>query len=1260
MTESSLHHTEPHAAYLNILAHESIWLDSELIPLDIQPLLENKLLNTSHNNKYFDINGNPITSDTKQNQRVSSVKKHVRLQVDRGEFGEYFHKDLRQIIHNYSPNYSFVIEYEQDNNLQVFPSHLCNLQAMSGVVTLEKNLPMFPPSIYVTGYFYCGRVGIDRRIKDPTTDDIEEGVTNKYFTKQLMMSHLEEALNDNNHNFVLSVADSDALKEGVYNKFFNQINFDNAFNAKSISDLSSSDTNKLVNNESMLNLNLSIGSVPEIGFTVNSFPPNNTSAKLYVERGSTGNNILYFEDSPVGAVADNQSTRSVVLPDISESHGEFSGNFEGPTRGLHTGDVKGNVQGYVSSLANHPIIEAKILGNGEGHWTGTVNGDVVGKFEGHAKIMTGSVDNASHITVGTFDSSDSSIHIKSSDTHLKFSNIDGSSTLLQSASDACLLISCSSLQTTTIKCTELNCTSTLIVNDLVTNNFKCSGLVNSFYGIFEAGRIEDVSEIVGDIATLSICNSELLNTVKISCAESLISRVSVSDGFLEHVIATNAELTDVNVNKLSVSDFHVENLSFDHSLFLETPDIVFNTLSVSEITSENISSGNVVIQNLTVESGAIAPNIFSENIHTEEVTTRSLSVSELHFPNSLSLNISVLSVQNLSAYSTEIFELSVNNIVTNKCTSDLTHTIDLEVVNANASHVFTNSLSASSVYCNLVSATVIESLSVSILNCDTTDLSVMNLKCENAEFVTLSSSAIYSENISASHINSEKIDVSSIDVHELSVQGVTAHRIITEYNTIQQLSASSVTLQTTEALSIASEQAEIRNLSSNVHTCQDLSVSSSHTLFSNAANLSVSNTNADWIRSTHLSTAVCNTNFCTVKQSLSCAGSITALHINTPTIHTQLATSDVINTSQLSTHSSYSQLSILGLLSVSNATLNNTFSSLISCSKLNCDDISAPRATFDILSVHSIVGVEITRGGGGGVTQEFVENGFLSISQSVNDIIDNALLSVSQSIQDIDSLNSLSCSFGIIDRLHGNTLSVSEIRVSALSVATLHGIVLTQELSVTGLVGHISSSSITTSDLSCGTIFVNNLVRSVPHISDTSNPAVLTTSTLGDFALFSQDSKHSGDMVIEGSLYVTDTIFMGTQPSLNIENVQNMVASSISVGELAVGMLTGIGGGTLGGNITDVVTNLLSVSPHDTIHEGNMQIEGNLVVSGVVLTGAHNKLMHNHGSFDMQGNLSVSGDIFSNRMNLVETVEFLLTKLVGIEQQLTSITLNMN
>eukprot|EP00966_Prymnesium_polylepis_P289932 6697088-Prymnesium_polylepis.2 len=188
----------------------------------------------------------------------------------------------------------------------------------------------------------------------------------------------------------------------------------------------------------MSNLNLSIGGVSEVGFNVNIIPPNDTNAKLYVERGTAGQNILYFENQPIGAT--EISSMPAIAPQEHDSLGNFTGCFEGPTRGVHTGDVKGNVQGFVSDLSNHPIIEAKILGDGEGHWVGTVNGDLVGKFEGHAKIVTGSIDNASHVTIGTFDST-ASFHVKSSDTHVQIAHTDGSSALIECHAESRLAVS---------------------------------------------------------------------------------------------------------------------------------------------------------------------------------------------------------------------------------------------------------------------------------------------------------------------------------------------------------------------------------------------------------------------------------------------------------------------------------------------------------------------------------------------------------------------------------------------------------------------------------------------------------------------------------------------------------------------------------------------------------------------------------------------------------------------------------------------------
>ncbi len=1250
VTESSLHETEPYSAMPIILSHESLWIDSELIPNQIPPLMSNSGIDISNHGSFFDTTGSVVSSTIRNGQRVSAVKKKVRLELTRGNFDEYTSsvEDLRRVVHqNYATGYSVVVEYNSNGVLSILPSHLWEIQYMAGVVMIDKSVQsLIPQNIFITAYFYCGRVGIDKSIKDTTTDDIEEGVTNKFFTRELLLSHITDLATDNTNNFVISVANSDSVTEGVCNKFFNQKNFDSAFHSKSLSDLNQSDDARLVNSQTMSNLNLSIGGVSEVGFNVNIIPPNDTNAKLYVERGTAGENILYFENQPIGAT--EISSMPSIAPQEHDSLGNFTGCFEGPTRGVHTGDVKGNVQGFVSDLSNHPIIEAKILGDGEGHWVGTVNGDLVGKFEGHAKIVTGSIDNASHVTIGTFDST-ASFHVKSSDTHVQIAHTDGSSALIECHAESRLAVSCSVLETNSFICENMDCSQTLKVNDLNCNNIRCAGLTNSFYGIFETGRIEDVSEIVGVSASLSLCSNDTTQTLQLSCADSFATRSRGSECIFDIISCNSCTFDDLKSNNISVSSFHVENLSFDTSLFLNNPNIVFNTLSVSEITSNSLSLGDVRLNNITVEGGALISNMFSDYIQTDSVTTQVLSLAELHYPENFSIDINALSVQVLCVENGEANTLSVANIFYNSSESSTTKTTVLESFTTNSNNIFSVSLSASSIDCSSIESIYMNVQSVSALHCQTFTLFSDYFNSSHSHILQLSCSHAIAEQISISHLDSINIISQNAISQQLSTQTLFSNTIAANVFECHDISVNYLQIDQSSALSIASLFADIQELTSN-----HLSVNSSDIVSLNTETISVSNINSNRIKSSHLSTASLFTELSLVN-NLSCSNSITALNINTPTIFTDQTISDIIVSRQLSVHNAYSDISVLGLLSVSNATMKNTFSSILSCSALNCDDVTAPRASFDILSVNSIVGVDITLSTGG-VSMEFVESLFLSVNESI-DVALNAL-----SLQDIDGLNSLSCAAGNIEMLtsdtilvntqRGQNLSVSEIVVSSLSVSTLHGIVLTQELSVTGLVGHISTSSVTASDLSCGTLFIDQIVRSVPHVSDTTDPAVLTTSTVGDFALFAEDTKHSGDMIIQGSLYVTDTIFMGTQPSLNIQNVQKMVASSISVGELAVGMLTGIGGGTLGGTITDIVTNLLSVSPHDTVHEGNMQIEGNLVVSGVVLTGAHNKLMHNHGSFEMEGILSVSGDVISNGINIVET-------LLSVQQKLDSLILQI-
>ena len=1253
VTDSSLHSSEPYIAAPIILSHESLWIDSELLPKQISPLLIEGVVETSGNNSFLDTNGVIVPSSTRNGQRVSAVQKRVRIELSRGSFGEYTSpvEDLRRLLHQgYGQGYSIVVEYESNGVLLILQNHLWEIQHMAGVITMNSMaMYLIPDRIFITAYMYCGRVGIDKSIKDTTTDDIEEGVTNKFFTRELLLTHITElATTVDSTNFILSVSSSDSITEGICNKFFNQKNFDTAFNSKYVGDLNQSDDARLVTLETMSNLNLSVGGVSELGFNVNSVPPNDTNAKLYVERGTAGENVLYFENTPIGAT-DVSVMPSATLQEQSDSLGNFVGSFEGPTRGVHTGDVIGNIQGFVSDLGNHPIIEAKLLGNGEGHWVGTVNGDVVGKFEGHAKVISGSIDNASHVTVGTYDST-ASLHVKSSDSHVQISNTDCGSALIECRSESRLAVSCSMFETNAIVCETMDCSHTLTVNDFNANNIKCAGLTNSFYGIFETGRIEDVSEMIGVSASLSLCSTEVTQSFHLSCADSFVNRSKGLECTFNSMSCNTCTFDDVKSNNISVSNFHVEKLSFDTSVFLDNPNIVFNTLSVSEITSNSLSLGDVHINNITVLGGSSIPNLFSEDIHTDSVTTQVLSVSSLHYPDDFLINIRTLSAQHLSTDSGAVDTLSVASIFYDSCDSSNTKTTFLESHTISANSFFSSFSSVSSIECDTIRSGLIDVNHISVSSCIVAEVCSENLSSSSIITPELSCSHAIVDQATMTSLDSSFLRAQSIESQGLSTQTLLANTISTYSFESHILSVNFAHFDQESVLSISSSFAEVQQLSSTMHLSSELSVNSSHIDFLSTYILSVNNIQTHRLKSDFLSTASSLTGLALV-ENVSCGNSIKAVNINSHALSTGNVISNNIFSTQLSVHNTYSELGVLGLLSVSNATMKNTFSSILSCSALNCDDITAPRANFDILSVNSIVGVDIMLSAGG-VSKDFVESLILSVNQSIETAL-NAL-----SLQDIEGLNSLSCSAGKIDvlssdtilvqNLVGQNLSASDIAVSSLSVGTLHGIVLTQELSVTGLVGHVSASSVTASDLSCGTLFIDKIIRSVQHVSDTADPAVLTTSTVGDFALFAEDTKHSGDMIIEGSLYVTDTIFMGTQPSLNIENVQNLVASSISVGELVVGMLTGIGGSTLGGTITDIVSNLLSVSPHDTVHEGNMQIEGNLVVSGVVLTGAHNKLIHNHGSFEMEGDLSVSGDIISNGINIVQTLLSLSHKLESI------------
>lgn len=75
-------------------------------------------------------------------------------------------------------------------------------------------------------------------------------------------------------------------------------------------------------------------------------------------------------------------------------------SFDGITKGHHEGTVSGHVTGTVSSLDNHKVIRANIVGNGEGDWLGGMHGHSRGTFDGHASVSSGDMQNLSHVAIG--------------------------------------------------------------------------------------------------------------------------------------------------------------------------------------------------------------------------------------------------------------------------------------------------------------------------------------------------------------------------------------------------------------------------------------------------------------------------------------------------------------------------------------------------------------------------------------------------------------------------------------------------------------------------------------------------------------------------------------------------------------------------------------------------------------------------------------------------------------------------------------------
>ena len=132
VTNSKLVSLEPHTAILPILAHESLWIDSEHIPTqaqnDITHLLRSPTdgLDVDNENVLFDQNGNMSDS--------GYVQKVIRLPLTHGNFGELANSILKNAVHPRYASDGLYKPYWKRAGwfFQLVPDHLWQFDALSG------------------------------------------------------------------------------------------------------------------------------------------------------------------------------------------------------------------------------------------------------------------------------------------------------------------------------------------------------------------------------------------------------------------------------------------------------------------------------------------------------------------------------------------------------------------------------------------------------------------------------------------------------------------------------------------------------------------------------------------------------------------------------------------------------------------------------------------------------------------------------------------------------------------------------------------------------------------------------------------------------------------------------------------------------------------------------------------------------------------------------------------------------------------------
>lgn len=216
----------------------------------------------------------------------------------------------------------------------------------------------------------------------------------------------------------------------------------------------------------------------------------------------------------------------VVLAEDFTGHSH--GTHKGHTLGQHIGDVVGNVQGFVSNLQNHNVLENHTLtGNFQGHCTGTFNGDVSGSFEGILNANNGYLHNMYNVSIGPDAAESGLLVVEGEREHLVLSNsITQGKAVIQINNAGALEFQTNRDITFTnnINIPSITVSERLVIkDDMRCRALQCAGIDNTFAGIVQTGLLHGVGSITSE-GYISVSGE-----VNITSTMSVGGSIAVSD-----------------------------------------------------------------------------------------------------------------------------------------------------------------------------------------------------------------------------------------------------------------------------------------------------------------------------------------------------------------------------------------------------------------------------------------------------------------------------------------------------------------------------------------------------------------------------------------------------------------------------------------------------------------------------------------------------------------------------------------------------------